>query len=317
MEAAPMAVPMEATPMGAAPADGTAQPGASGVGGKRGPPMSREEGIKKIRRTVGWYNHNGNLAGPIHYRTIQESFESLNPREALKILNELEEKGSQIRDPTAWLKRAAENKGPELDQKVRRTIAWYNRTGLLQEPIMYDEVREALSWLAPGDACRLLAGLEGKESEIKKPTAWLCKAARNKLNRDNSYTDSIPTTTLALKGGESWKGGGGTWKSVESWNGGETWKGGNDSLGGDGGKGGIGLNEESLDAKVRKTIGWYNKSGCLQAEIRYDEVAPLLLQVGMVEASKILDGLDPANGGGAKIKNPTGWIKKAVQNLTG
>merc|ERR1712084_159675 len=64
-----------------------------------------------------------------------------------------------------------------------------------------------------------------------------------------------------------------------------------------GGKGG------DADAKIRKTVGWWNKNGNLQDQIRYNEVAPLLMQLGASEACKILKGLE---GKEADIKNPTG-----------
>jgi len=291
--------------------DGGGGEEATSSGKKRGPPMTKEEGMAKIRRTIGWYNHNGGLANPIHYRSVKDVFETMNPREALKILNELEQKGSQIRDPTAWLKKAAENRGPELDLKVRRTIAWYNKSGNLQEQINYTEVREALSWLSTADACRLLAGLDGKEAEIQKPTAWLCKATWNKLNRDGpSYQ---PVNALAL---QDWQGAGaGAGGSGAAGGGGGAWSGAKAGAK-PAGSGGWNSNG-SLDPKVKKTIGWYNKNGGLQGEIRFDEVSPLLAQVGTAQALKILEGLDPEKGGNSKVKNPTGWIKKAAQNLLG
>lgn len=280
-------------------------------GQKRKAPMSREEWLKKVKKTIGWFNKHGGLQNQIHYRTVSQSIEALNPREALKILNELEAKAPKIHNPTAWVKKAAENLGPELDKKVRNTIAWYNRNGELPEPIKYDEVRELLGYLSAADSCRLLGALDGKGAQIQKPTAYLCKAARNKLERDGP--------SAGASGPAAW--------AVPAWTGGRSGKGGGGYMGKGWGRGkgapvmafgaAVPTAAPALDTKVRRTIGWYNKNGGLQGEIYYDEVAPMLALVGTSEALKILDGLDPAKGRNTQIKNPTAWIKKAVQNILG
>jgi len=283
-------------------------------GKKRKAPLSWEEGIQKVRKTIGWYNKNGGLASAIHYRTVAPYLEALNPREALKILKELEEKGDTIRDPTAWIKRAAENKGPELDKKVRTTIAWYNKQGNLQEQIKYDEVREALGYLSPGSALKVIGGLEGKEDQIKNPTGWICKAAWNAVEREGTVTWEPPKVVRAGgRAGGGKAGGKGTVLAIANAAAPGRSAGAAAPVGG----GGKGQFDGSLDPKVKKTIGWYNKKGGLQAEIRFDEVAPVLAEVGTQQALQILQGLDPEKGGNSTVKNPTGWIKKAAQNLLG
>jgi len=233
--------------------------------------MSPEEGAKKVRRTIGWYNHNGGLAGPIIYKNIRDTIEAINPREALKILKGLEDKGTTIRNPTAWVQRAAERVGPELDIKVKKTIAWYNKHGGLSEEIRYDEVRGLFACMQPKDACHLLKSLDGKGNTIRVPTAYLCKAAQKKLDQEG--------------------GGAGHWVQAP----GQLWAG-----------------YGEVSDKVRRTIGWYNRNGNLQQEIRYNEVAPALSQIGEQAALQILKGLD---GKGHLIRNPTAWITSAAHKL--
>lgn len=61
--------------------------------------------------------------------------------------------------------------------------------------------------------------------------------------------------------------------------------------------------------KVAMTIGWLNKQGELQQEIRYDEVGPLLSALGG-GAGKLLKELDNAKD---TIKNPTAWLVSAAR----
>lgn len=261
-------------------------------GQKRGPEMSWEDGIKKVKRTVGWYNKHGGLNNQIIYKTVRESIEALNPREALKILKGLEEKGTAVNNPTAWVKKAAERLGPELDKKVRKTISWYNKHGGLAEPIRYDEVRGLLGYMPPQEALKLLKSLDGKGTTVNKPTAWICKAAQKKLERDSPAEEGSWDVGSAAPawGGQSAGGTSSSQVQMPKFTG-------------------------EIDVAVKKTIGWYNKKGGLQQEIVFDEVAPFLVQLQSKDALQILKGLEDK---AAHIKNPTAWITKAAQNaLTG
>merc|ERR1712032_846705 len=115
------------------------------------------------------------------YKTIKSTIESMNPKDALKILRDLEEKMTQVNNPTRWIKKAAESSG-FLDEKVKRTIWWYNDNGNLAQPIHYDEVKKLLGQLSPWKACKVLSTLaDGKGEPIRDPTAWICKAAQKQL----------------------------------------------------------------------------------------------------------------------------------------
>merc|ERR1712032_1438734 len=114
--------------------------------GGSGVKLTKAEMGKKVKYTIGWYNTFGNLQKPIIYKTIKSTMESMNPKEALKILRDLEEKKLQVNNPTRWIKRAAESSG-FLDEKVKRTIWWYNDNGNLAQPIHYDEVKKLLGQL--------------------------------------------------------------------------------------------------------------------------------------------------------------------------
>merc|ERR1711861_13731 len=52
----------------------------------------------KIRTTLAWYNNHGNLQTPIVYDDVKEALAAIHTKEALRILNELEDKQAEIRD---------------------------------------------------------------------------------------------------------------------------------------------------------------------------------------------------------------------------
>eukprot|EP00933_Yihiella_yeosuensis_P004974 TRINITY_DN10938_c0_g1_i1.p1 TRINITY_DN10938_c0_g1~~TRINITY_DN10938_c0_g1_i1.p1 ORF type:complete len:296 (+),score=59.87 TRINITY_DN10938_c0_g1_i1:43-930(+) len=255
-------------------------------GGKR-KSYTLPEGIQKIKRTVGWYNHNGNLGGQIVYRDIRDTIEAINPKEALKILKELEVQGSQIRNPTAYVMRRAEAVGPDLDHKVRKTIAWYNQHGGLSEEIRYIDVRKELVLLQTKDQLNILKGLEGKGETIKNPTAWIKQAALAKAAELATHEDGYGEMSSS----------GSTYGPSSA-----------ESYGGYGSYGSYGSGGE----KVKRTIGWYNNNGGLAQPIYFDKVAPALSAVGEANALQVLKSLE---GKGDTIRDPTGWILGACERL--
>jgi len=229
------------------------------------------------------YNHNGNLGKEIMYRDIAPVVENINPREALKILKGLEEKGSEIRNPTAWIKKAAMAVGPDCELKVKQTISWYNKHGGLVEEIRYDEVRKVLAFLPLDAQFEILKGLDGKGQTIKNPTSWICAAARK-------WDGSSGSGKGGGRGESYGKGGYGK---------------------GSRGKGSYASSGQG-GSKVQKTIGWYNKNGNLQQPIHFDTVAPAFQAIGEAAALGVLKGLEEKS---SQIRDPTAWLVKACERL--
>lgn len=152
--------------------------------------------LKKVKQTVGWYNRNGNLASPIIYKQAKMALEAIDPGQALEVLKGLEDKAGQIRDPTAWVTKAAARCMPELDKKVKTTLAWYNKHGGLVQQIHYDTVKTALANVSVGAALDILKGLGEKADQIKDPTWWIVGAARKLVEKKQSVTTgSFETNT--------------------------------------------------------------------------------------------------------------------------
>lgn len=271
--------------------------------------VSHEEAMAKVRKTITWYNHNGGLVKPIIYKDVREVIEAVDPRQSLKILAQLEEKGPEIKNPTAWLKSQATWAGPALDPRIKKTISWYNKNGGLQEEIRFDDVKDKLKWMEPSAALKLLQGLKGKEAEIKNPTAWLCNGA--KIATQHAMENQAAAAMNQMYEPpqvQQWTGQPQVVPAKWTMPAQAQWAAPAQSPMFSGGGG----SAHGLDKKVGKTIGWYNKFGGLQGEIRWADVAPALAQVGTAGALQILKGLD---GKAAEIRNPTSWICAAAQKM--
>lgn len=254
---------------------------ASGKGGgvrksstKQHGDFSTEELHNKVKRTIGWYNKFGNLTKPIMFKNVMPALDAVGSSEALGILKGLEEKGSSIKDPNAWIMGAAAKMVPDLDPKIAKTLGWYNRHGGLQQEIHVAKVKAPLAALSSGQALKILKGLESKASEIKDPTWWILGAIKKATS--NSWSP-------AQSGGG--KAAGGSFQTDTS-------------------------DASGLDPKIVKTIAWYNKNGGLAQPIDLAAVAPLFEVMETAVALKVLKGLD---GKGSQIQNPTNWLTKAIE----
>lgn len=152
-------------------------------GASAGAAASSGGDIKKIGKTIGWYNKQGNLQDEIQYNQIAPLMAQLPSKKAGAILAQLEGKEADIKNPTKWLATAAlraigDGVGGEVDKRIGKVIHWYNKQGKLKDEIQYNKVAPLLSQLSPGKALKILDELEGKEETINDPTAWLCGAAR-------------------------------------------------------------------------------------------------------------------------------------------
>merc|ERR1712217_307290 len=203
--------------------------------------------------------------------------EALDPHEALQILAGLKDKASEIRDPTAWIKKAAMKKAPEPDAKVKKTIVWYNKNGGLQQQIHYESVKTPLASIGVGPALDILKGLETRASEIRDPTWWIIKAVEKAVDRADSWASGATDTDPAA---------GSSWQTDPS------------EL------------EEIADQRVVKTFCWFNRHGGLRAPLDAATLGPILAELPAKDALAILKGLE---GKGAQIKNPTGWVAGAIE----
>lgn len=250
----------------------------SGKKGSKGKGTQKDVATK-IKSTISWYNKHGGLAEQIYYKSAGTCLQAIPPSKALSILHSLEEKASTIKDPTAWLQKAASRYAPDLDHKLQSTLGWYNKYGGLAEQIHFDSVKAPLSLLPVGVALEILKGLAEPKEEIRDPTKWIIGAVDKKLK--------------SMESGDNWKKGGAT--KGKKWD--------TDLSAGEG-----------LDPKIVKTIAWYNKNGGLQEAIDLATVATYLMQCPVKDALEILQGLD---GKGSSIHHPTNWLVKAIEKKQG
>merc|ERR1712232_1362443 len=121
---------------------------------------------KKISKTIGWLNKNlaDQMAESITFNEVAGPLNMMGEREACKLLKEFEEKASEIKNPTRWIKSAAEKKahvsiggdyGGGDGKKISKTIGWLNKNlaDQMAEPITFNEVAGPLNMMGEREAC--------------------------------------------------------------------------------------------------------------------------------------------------------------------
>merc|ERR1712107_813225 len=89
---------------------------------------------------MGWYQRrvHGGLKAQIEWESVSSQLKRLNYRQALGILSQLEEKGTEVKNPTGWIISQCNKVGgfmgkKEDSDKLKRTLLWHNQHGGLEE----------------------------------------------------------------------------------------------------------------------------------------------------------------------------------------
>lgn len=258
---------------------------------------------KEIQRRIGRLNHKGVLAAPISCSDVIGPLSELGLAAAEEILADVEEKGSQLRNPTAYILAAfngdhdasyydadelAEDQPPrprgntkarddDPSKRIARQVGWLNAYAGLSESISYNEVIDPLMHLEIAAALKILKDLELAAPTVKNPTAYVLAAVNRQLHRPP------PGLQMLSSKGAQWPHNVDVSRS----------------------------DAEELDptGKIGRQIGWLNHKASLSARISFSDVVGPLSAIDISEAMSILKDLEQA---GTKVSNPTGFISAAA-----
>lgn len=228
----------------------------------------------KIGKTVGWMNHNSGLQDIVSYNDVVGALSALDVSDAMKILKDLGEHASEVKNPTAYVISAAQRAasrgggaasrggGAGATKEISKKIYELNQSGALQQQLSHADTIELLSAIHPSQAEKILGDLEKKAESINDPTAYVCKAAQN---AGSTAMAQQPFAMMHMGGA----------------------------------------------AEVGKQIGKLNHSGALVEPISYSDVIGPLSTLSGASVSKIMSDVEKF---ASEIKNPTGYILKAAGN---
>jgi len=165
-----------------------------------------------IGQRIAALNESGTLAAPIEFGEVLSGLSRIGDKTALGLLQEIENKGTSLKDPTGFLKFKLKAKlasmGLTLEEaadpntEILKRVEYLNDYGGIAQDINYNQVSASLEALGVDRALAVLKELEDKRETIRDPTAFVRQVASLSSRRPTA-----PATSGATKAGPPSAGG--------------------------------------------------------------------------------------------------------------
>jgi len=260
--------------------------------------IDKAEGAAQLEDQMRLLNSNAGLQKELDIEQLLEPLSSLGVSQGLKILSHLEEKAAEVRDPTAYIMRAARQRGkgkskggeerrgkgvikthlkerknfdPALVEKVKKRISWLNDKANLADTLSYDKVGEVLLGSGPiAEVMKILKTLEENASEVRNPNGYIVSAAR-RLQEEGVAPE--PKSSKPSKQD---------------------------------------FRDEPLEKQLEAHIVWLNREIPLNAPLDFDRVSSALLSIDTADAGEILRRLEES---AKEVRDPNSYVLKAAQRV--
>eukprot|EP00927_Polykrikos_kofoidii_P059173 TRINITY_DN5423_c0_g1_i1.p1 TRINITY_DN5423_c0_g1~~TRINITY_DN5423_c0_g1_i1.p1 ORF type:complete len:1037 (-),score=241.77 TRINITY_DN5423_c0_g1_i1:190-3249(-) len=135
-----------------------------------------------ISQRVGWLNEHGGLATQIDFSDVGDDLGRIKEKDAMQILQEVEDKAATVKDPTGYIRFKLKAKLAALgapvaeeddDTKILKRIEWLNDYGGLQKDIDFNRVSAQLGVAGIEHAMTILKELEDKRADVTNPTSFI------------------------------------------------------------------------------------------------------------------------------------------------
>lgn len=257
--------------------------------------------VQQLEDQMRMLNSNAGLNQDLDIDQLLEPLTSMGTSKALEILSHLEEKASEVKNPTNYILAAVSKRGkgkgkgkgkggqdrrgkgvikthlkekrtfdPAMVEKVKKRISWLNDKANLNDQLSYDKVGELLLESGPiAEVMKILKTLEENASEVRNPNGYITSAAR-RLREEGVAPE--PKTGPKKQD----------------------------------------YRNEPLDKQLRAHIVWLNKEVPLNASLDYDKVSQSLLSIETADAGEILRRLEES---AKEVRDPNGYVIKAAQRV--
>mmetsp|Transcript_44556 Transcript_44556/g.85686 ORF Transcript_44556/g.85686 Transcript_44556/m.85686 type:complete len:1006 (-) Transcript_44556:63-3080(-) len=136
-----------------------------------------------VAQHISSLNDTGRLAKPIVLLDVVEDLQKIGEEAAMQLLQELEGKGSSVKNPTAFIKFKLKAKlasmGTTLEDtvddetKILKRIEWLNDYGGLMQDIDYNIVAGALGAVGLSHAMTVMKELEDNKASVEDPNSFI------------------------------------------------------------------------------------------------------------------------------------------------
>eukprot|EP00450_Noctiluca_scintillans_P012485 CAMPEP_0194486034 /NCGR_PEP_ID=MMETSP0253-20130528/6833_1 /TAXON_ID=2966 /ORGANISM="Noctiluca scintillans" /LENGTH=866 /DNA_ID=CAMNT_0039326077 /DNA_START=58 /DNA_END=2658 /DNA_ORIENTATION=+ len=158
------------------------------------PPVQKVVRGKFLKRTIASTNLskrisrlNEVLVSDIRYEEVRELLAGISTADATRVLTTMESKAADIKDPTAYLVKAARRmlaKSGQLGEedllKLERRVEWLNINAPLNQELSFERIGEELAGIRIQESMEILRRLEESAGEVRDPTAYVISAVMKK-----------------------------------------------------------------------------------------------------------------------------------------
>jgi len=242
----------------------------------------------EILKRIEWLNDYGGISQDIDYNAVAKSLESLGIEHAMTILKELEDKRTTVRDPTAFIRQAASHSAK------RSPPAAPPQPRSAQAPRASKPAAPA----AAGTDFQTLSGFVGilnKRSKKQIKFSDIAGALDTLGPRASVVLREMQEKGLGLEDPINYINAAAFRYSKDK---AKMKRGG----------------EEDDVQKLTRKMTWLNQFGNLSETIQIEDVVGALYCLGVPQSMAILKGLQER---GSKVRDPTRYIKTAVQRANG
>lgn len=203
-----------------------ASTGRSGVSGRRARTAQSGSGgtdFQMLSGLVTLLNKSSRSKAQVNFAEIASALDALGPQRALRVIQEMQEKGLGLDDPVAYIKSKAAVYKPSIAQaqeeeedaddvqKLTKKITWLNDFGCLQKKIRTEAVVGALYCLGLPQSMAILKGLQQKAAQVPDPTAYIkiavqrangvrvAPAAKAEVDQDDADEEMDESEALAAE----------------------------------------------------------------------------------------------------------------------
>jgi len=292
----------------------------------------------KVRKRVEWLNVNCSLASELDFEKVGDVLVRIGLQEAMRILKAFEECAGEVRDPNAYVGRAARRAANEgqvqpqpsprpppppppssydqghngLEAKLRKRIAWLNDHAALAVPLEFERVAEDLMAVDLLTALEVLNNLEENCDTVRDPNGYVAVGVRRKASE--SAGGSIGSIGAAGQHVVPWRD-----HPSAGWDRDRRRVG--SRGGGDGAprpSNSIMWNQQDshklAEQKLKTRIAWLNKNVC-SGMLDFGEVGRALMDLPLSQAMDVLRRYEEA---APEIRSPNGFvINNARRALSG
>jgi len=235
------------------------------------------------------YLNSNDLDGSLVIEKIAEAAASAETSTVLEVLDQVQARRAEIKDPNAWvcaaLRKRAKPDGQQTktsSEKLEKRIRWLNTLGGFNDTLNYEALEQAAQGVDVNAAMKVLKELEEKREQVKDPTAYASNALR-KLRPTAAASPMAGVAPYELAAGIGWAA-----AAAHS--------------------------QDDAEQQLRNKVDNLNREGGFDGSLNYQKLSEAARGVSVQDMMKLFDDLEQKKD---TVQDPTAYVAHAFRKKGG